>query len=61
MSKCSVAASRYRECLETSGDNWQPPVSASYIRMLHSLGVFSRKRKVSISDLGAGSVVKFSN
>lgn len=60
LSKCSVAASRYRECLETSGDNWQPAIGASYIRMLHSLGVFSKKKKTSINHLGAGSVIKFS-
>jgi hypothetical protein len=27
--------------------------------MLHSLGVFSTKKKTSISDIGAGSVLKF--
>jgi hypothetical protein len=59
MSKCQVAASRYRECLDANGDSWEPPVSASYVRMLHALGVFSKKKKTSISDMGAGSVIKF--
>ena len=61
MSKCSVPASRYRDCLEASGDNWEPPSSVSYIRMLHRLGVFSKKRKVAINESGAGSVIKFSS
>lgn len=61
VSKCQVPAARYRECLDTHGETWEPPVNASYIRMLHSLGVLSKsKRKTSISDLGAGSVLKFS-
>ena len=59
LSKCSVAAGRYRECLESSGDTWEPPANASYIRMLHSLGVFSKKPKRSIKQVGAGSVIKF--
>lgn len=61
LSKCQVPAARYRECLDVNGDSWEPPVNASYIRMLHTLGVFSKsKKKTSISDLGGGSVVRFS-
>lgn len=61
VSKCQVPAARYRECLDQNGDTWEPPVNASYIRMLHSLGVFHKsKKKTSISELGAGSVFKFS-
>jgi len=58
LSKCTVQASRYQECLETNRD-WQPAASASYIRMLHSLGVFSKRKRASIQELGAGSVVQF--
>ena len=61
VTKCQVQAARYRECLDMNGDTWEPPVNASYIRMLHTLGVFSKsKKKTSISELGAGSVIKFS-
>ena len=59
LSKCSVAAGRHRECLDSNGD-WQPAVGASYVKMLHSLGVFSKKKRASINELGAGSVIKFS-
>jgi hypothetical protein len=58
LSKCSVAANRYQECLDTHGE-WQPAVSASYVRMLHTLGVFSKKKRASIRELGSGSVVEF--
>jgi hypothetical protein len=61
LSKCQVQASRYRECLDMNGEGWEPPVNASYIRTLHSLGVFSRsKKKASVSDIGAGTVLRFS-
>jgi hypothetical protein len=59
LSKCTVQADRYRECLDTQGD-WKPAVNASYVQMLHTLGVFSKKKKPTISELGAGSVMKFS-
>jgi hypothetical protein len=58
LSKCTVQANRYQECLDTNGD-WQPAASASYVRMLHSLGVFSKKKRANIQELGAGSVIQF--
>lgn len=59
LSKCQVTASRYQECLSTNGEGWEPPVSASFTRMLHSLNVFTKKRQISnISNLGAGSVLR---
>ena len=57
LSKCAIPAGRYRECLDTT--TWQPAVSASYVKMLHALGIFSTKKKSSISNLGAGSVIRF--
>ena len=59
LTKCSVAANRYQECLDTHGD-WQPAVTASYIRMLHTLCVFGKKKRSNIRELGSGSVVEFS-
>jgi hypothetical protein len=61
VSKCAVAANRYRECLETKGD-WEPAVGASYVKLLQSMGVFHRGKKPNtITKLGAGSVVRFGN
>lgn len=58
LSKCTVPAGRYRECLETTGE-WQPPVAASYVKMLHAMGIFHKKKMPSIAHLGAGSTLKF--
>lgn len=58
LSKCSVTASRYRECLESTSE-WEPPVQTSYLKMLHALGIFHKKKTPSISKLGAGSLIQF--
>lgn len=58
LTKCSVVASRYRECLKTASD-WKPIEGTNYVEVLHSLGIFSNKKKPTIEERGAGSVMQF--